>query len=372
MHNEVREHHQRLWGSGPELIVQAPGRINIIGEHLDYHGGRVLPAAIDKAIYVSLERAPGSTEVFSLDRDSWFREGNVESAGWSGYLSHLMAIATEQELAIEPFRGVIKSSLPVGAGLSSSAALTSAFILGLDHLFAWHLTKVEMAEFGQAIEHALGVMCGIMDQYAVLHGRRDHVICLDCLHTTHTYFTAELGDANFYLLHSGVSHNLAESAYNDRRRETYAGLLTIRDQFPQVETYRDVDHQIIERTHALTEEQVRLANYIVEEMARVSQATKALGAQDLSKVGDLLFASHAGLREQYEVTCDETDLLVDLAASSSEVYGARQMGGGFGGCVLLLSRSPDAVDQIARKYSTKTGIETTPMLVQLADGARCV
>jgi len=372
MKNELISMFQKTFSGEPQVVVKAPGRINVVGEHVDYHLGFVLPAAIDQAIYLAISaQSEGPTKFYSVDHDDWYVEGAKDNPGWSGYIRTVIDIAKEQDLHITALHCAIAADLPVGAGLSSSAALCCGLIFGLDEMFGWNLDLVEMAEFGQAVEHRLGIHCGLMDEYAVLHGRKDHVIKLDCGSNTHSYVSAQFDSYELVLLHSGVSHALVESAYNDRRRVSEAGLQRIREQFPQVKSYRDVKPDMVARTHTLSEEQVRLAQYIISEIGRVQEASLCLDGGDFDRLGQLLLETHRGLQTQYLVTCQETDFLVDALVEYDEVLGARQMGGGFGGCILILVEKEARdriIQQVQQDYRAKTKLQSRLIPVILGDG----
>ncbi|MBX2817036.1 MAG: hypothetical protein KTR24_13605, partial [Saprospiraceae bacterium] len=258
---EMRKLHQELFGQEATMVVRAPGRINIIGEHIDYHQGLVLPAAVEQCLQMTYGASlDDQTKVYSSNYEEWYLEGDsVPDGSWKKYIEGIHAIAAREGLSIRPYHAAIHSDLPTGAGMSSSAALCCGLISALNLDNDWDLDRLEIALFAQAVEHDLGVMCGLMDQYAVLFGQRDQVILLDCQRNEHDYVQALLGSYKIILLHSGVNHALVDSAYNDRRKTSEEALLRIHEQFPQVSSYRDVNHEMIARATNLTAQQAPLA-----------------------------------------------------------------------------------------------------------------
>jgi galactokinase len=369
----------RALGREPVLTASAPGRVNLLGGHTDYNEGFVLPVAIDRRCAVALAprydgrlrvRSEAMGETVSLPGDA--PPGSV--AGWGAYVAGVawalrgVGIDVGADLAIA-------SDVPLGAGLSSSAALEVAAGLALASLAGTRLDGPTLARHCQRAENEfVGVDCGILDQYAAACGRRDHALLLDCRTLTHE--SVPLGrDAALVIVDTNVAHALADSAYNDRRAacERAVSLLDGRLDHP-VSALRDVSPADLER-HAdvLPADLHRRARHVVTENVRVREAAAALRAGDLPRLGGLMDAAHDSLREDYEVSCPEVEVVVDLARTHPGVLGARLTGGGFGGSVVCLVR-PDAVDgfrsEVETRFPESTGIDPSVFGCATDDGAR--
>lgn len=336
---------RQIFGETPALLVRAPGRINLIGEHTDYNEGFVLPAAIDKAIWFAVSpRADDLLHFQALDfQDAFFGEiKNLKKSEkrWPNYL-----LGTFSELQKDGFfpggvNVVFGGDIPTGAGLSSSAAVESGLLFALNELFGFGLSGPKLARLAQCAENNfVGMNCGIMDMYASLMGRGNQALLLDCRSLETEYFPVSLPDYTFLLCDSGVKHQLVDSEYNTRRRECEEGVEMLKKSFPEkeIQSLRDVGLEMIfSEKNRLREVVFQRCKFVIEENERVLSACKALKNNDLSLFGKLLYQSHEGLQQAYEVTCPETDFLVEQTFSDSSVLGARQMGGGFGGCTLNL------------------------------------
>ena len=366
----------------PALVVRAPGRINLIGEHTDYNHGFVTPAAIDKAMYFCFsanEELIINLRAVNFDRRaSIFLDDSLAlRQSWEDYF--LAVLDALRERGLKPTSGlnvVFGGDIPSGGGLSSSAALCSGFIFGLNTLFGWSLTRLDMAFVAQRAEHIIGTMCGIMDMFASLHGKANHVICLDCRDLSYSYFPLNLGDYELVLINTKVKHSLAESAYNDRRHDCETALATLQKYQLGVQTLRDVNEKMVEANHdKLTQNQYKRVRFVVQEEQRVRNATAALQAHDLPTVGRCMFEAHAGLSQMYEVSCPELDLLVALAKTKSGVLGARMMGGGFGGCTLnVVHKDATAIvlEELSAAYEREIGWKPEPIFVRIEDGVGVV
>jgi galactokinase len=349
----------QIFGAAPAIVARAPGRINLIGEHTDYNEGFVLPAAIDKAVWFAV--SPRSDDLlhfqaFDLQDDFLGDIKNLKKSEkrWPNYL-----LGTFSELQKEGFQPgganvVFGGDIPVGAGLSSSAAVESGMLFALNELFGFGLTRPKLARLAQRAENQfVGMNCGIMDMFASLMGRQNCALKLDCRNLETEYFRVNLPDHAFVLCDSGVKHQLVDSEYNTRRRECEEGVEVLKKIFPEKEirSLRDVvSEMIFSKKGRLREAVFQRCQFVIEENERVHSACKALKNNDLNEFGKLLFASHEGLCDLYEVTCAETDFLVEQTFSDPSVLGARQMGGGFGGCTLNLVRR-DAVTDFHEKMS---------------------
>ena len=342
---------RQTFGEAPALVVRAPGRINLIGEHTDYNEGFVLPAAIDKAIWFAVSpRTDNVVHFQALDFGESYA-GNLahltkQEKNWPNYL-----LGTFSELLKDGHRPggvnvVFGGNIPVGAGLSSSAAVESGMLYALNELFGLGQSRPDLARLAQRAENQfVGMNCGIMDMFASLLGRAHHALQLDCRSLEVRYFPVHLPDCAFLLCNSGVQHHLVDSEYNTRRRECEKGVALLQKAFSNIDSLRDVGHDmIVSEKNRLGEVVFRRCQFVVEENMRVLAACNALENNDLVAFGQLLYQSHRGLRYGYEVTCPETDFLVESARAVPAVLGARQMGGGFGGCTLNLVRREAAAD----------------------------
>ncbi len=377
MKDIVEHSFKKRFGAVLETTVKAPGRINLIGEHIDYNHGFVMPAAIDKGICFGLSFSMRKfSELFAIDRNESYLSNAEKNPDWSNYIRAVVSVLKGRNLNTQKFTGVFTSNLPIGAGLSSSAALCAGFVFALDQLHQWKLTRLEMALIAQEAEHKVGIKCGLMDQFAVLHGKIKQVIKMDCLDNSHEYIPADLGDYQLVLINSKVAHSLMETAYNDRRQNCETAFEILKQQYPQAKSYRDISLDNFEKASSLlTEDQSNCVKFVIEEIQRVKAATKALSNNDIPRLGVLLNETQDGLSRLYKVTCEETDLLAQLAQQEKAVAGARQMGGGFGGCVIVLLEQKNATtvaNAIAESYQQKTGIEPEIIFVAIGNGVEVV
>ena len=333
---------QSHFGYAP-LLVRAPGRVNLIGEHTDYNGGFVLPAAIDKEIYFAVglnDRA--EARLYSHDKDDHYTVPMDQVAPsqhlWANYLLGVVAQFQKRGLAVPGFDCVFGGNIPIGAGMSSSAAVECGLAFALNELLRAGLDRMTLAHMGQTAEHEYaGVRSGLMDQFASLFGRAGHVVRLDCRSLEYEYLPFNAEDYHLVLCNSGVKHALASSEYNTRRRECELGVALLQRYYPEVHTLRDATAAQLDRhREELGEVVYRRCQYVVQENRRVEKTCQALLAGDMTTVGEQMYASHAGLRDQYEVSCRELDVLVQIAKTAPGVLGARMMGGGFGGCTINL------------------------------------
>ena len=381
---KLREVFQQRFKALPQRISRAPGRINLIGEHTDYNDGLVLPAAIDKYMYFALATNNSPIcNIYSLDSDESItldlnKELKPVTPGhWATYVTGVIAVMRQEGYPINGFNAVFTANIPLGAGLSSSAALEVALAYGLARLSGYTLPCEKIAFIGQQAEQQFaGVACGIMDQFASCRGKAGHLLKLDCRSLAYEHIGAHLGDYQLVLYDTGVKHALATTAYNQRQKECAAGVQALQRFYPQVKALRDATLPMLSAIRQLVAKAVyNRCRYVVEENQRVLAAAAALTAGDLPAVGKLMYASHQGLSGLYAVSCPELDYLVDLVKERQEVPGARMMGGGFGGCTLNLIEANKAAaitNYLKEKYFTRTGIELKAYSVTLSAGVRLV
>jgi len=352
------------------VIVNSPGRINIIGEHTDYNNGYVLPTAINKQIQFLLKEnnLTSTCNVYSESIDESFQfdlNKVVQSSDlWKNYL---LGVINEIQILGKELKGfdcVFKSNLPIGSGVSSSAALECGFASGLNELFNLELTKLELVKLSQRAEHNfVGTKCGIMDQFASVMSQSQKVILLDCNTLDYQYVPFQLKSHKILLLNSNVSHNLASSEYNRRRQECENSVSKISKKYKNVSSLRNVTLAMLNNCKdILTEIEFDRSEYVIEENERVLNAVQCLENNDLEKLGELMYETHEGLKEKYEVSCDELDFLVEFSKKNKGVLGARMMGGGFGGCTINLIDEKEIdnfVKEISKEYFKKFNIKLT-------------
>jgi galactokinase len=366
------------FGTTPQ-VFKAPGRINIIGEHTDYNNGFVLPAAIDKAIYFAvMPNNRNLLRLFSADYKEYFEidinaltKSNVH---WANYLIGVAVQFQKRGLTPGGIDCVFGGDIPLGAGLSSSAAVECGFALCINHLFDFGIDRSELILMAQKAEHEFaGVMCGIMDQFASVFGKEKHVMKLDCRSLDYEYYPFISNEVDIILCDTKVKHTLASSEYNKRRNECDMGAAMLMEKFPQVGSLRDASPAMLEEVKTRMDNNVYLrCHYVIHEIDRVEKACQALVKNNFDEVGRLMYATHEGLSREYLVSCNELDALVDIARGQSDVLGARMMGGGFGGCTINLIRKQgtDKFIHIVRKeYRRLTGIETEIYRVSISEGA---
>ncbi|PRD30999.1 UNVERIFIED_CONTAM: galK [Trichonephila clavipes] len=379
---EISDRFKEVYAVDPDLVVKSPGRINIIGEHTDYNEGFVLPTAIDKAVYVGLGKrddeevllyAAGFNESFQID----LADVEPTDKGWPNYILGVVNQLKERNKAISGFNLYIDGDVPVGAGLSSSAAVECAVGFGLNSLFDLDLDRVDIAKIGQLAEHTFaGVKCGIMDQFASVLSKEGYVLKLDCRDLSYEYVPLELGDYELVLLNTNVKHSLATSAYNDRRQSCEKAVSLIQEVYPQVKSLRDATIDMLNETvKDIDKAAYTKGKFVIEENIRLQQACDALVSGNIAELGRQMFLAHDALSNEYEVSCRELDFLVENAKSHPQVVGARMMGGGFGGCTINIVKrgyGQALVDALAPTYGEAFGLELTPIFVETRNGSELV
>ncbi|MEI6864897.1 galactokinase [Flavicella sp.] len=362
--------------------IEAPGRINLIGEHIDYNGGNVLPAAIDKCIYFSIKKNNSATFANVLSKN--FNEGfsfdiSVPEKPGEGWLSYLSGVLTEiakiRPTKVTGFDCSLDSKLPIGSGISSSAALLCGFAKGLNELFELEIDDITIIKLCQNAERIFsGANVGIMDQFSVIKGKKDHFILLDCETLEYRAIPAEMNTNILLLLNTNVSHNLAYSAYNERRAQCESALEIITAKYPYVKTLVEATEEMIaEFKEELGEDRVKRAIFVIQEQKRVEATVQALENNNFELVGELLNQSHDGLQNLYEVSCPELDFLANFAKNDDRVLGARMMGGGFGGCTINLIDKKyvkSFVADITIAYKKACNLEVTPIPVKINNGVQ--
>lgn len=359
----------------PQLLVSAPGRINLMGEHTDYNQGYVLPAAVNYCITaVFSSNADKTCNVVSLDFDSVqrFSLDRIEKSD-EHWLNYILGVVNSVKHIISGFNMVFTGNIPQGAGMSSSAALCCATIFGLSKLFELELSKWEMVKIAQRSEHEFaGVNCGVMDQFASIFGQANHALLLNCLSLEHKAIQLDLANYKFHLINSNVPHTLQDSAYNERRHQSQTALEIIKNKNDQVASYQDLNFELLEQYQlGLSDKMHRRARHVISENSRVHSLVEALESRDFETIGELLLLSHLSAKADYEITCEETDYLVDWLMESEDILGARQVGGGFGGCILFLSKDVDInphLDNINIRYRNQFGLEISHISIKVSNG----
>ncbi len=362
------------------ILIQSPGRVNLIGEHTDYNDGFVLPAAIDKTIVLAI--SPNNLtkiRAYSVDMEESeeFVIDNLHESNkhWAKYIKGAVSEVQKEGHHPRGFDAVFGGDIPIGAGLSSSAALEGAVLVGMEELFGFGLSRSEMAKIGQRTEHNhVGVKCGIMDQFINLHGQENKVLKLDCRSLDYELFPFERDDIKIVLCNSKVSHNLADSEYNVRRAQCEKGMEILKKYKPEIRNLRDVHMELLQvHKDEMSEVVFRRCKYVLEENQRVHDACNDLKKNDFEAFGKRMFQSHEGLRQDYEVSCKELDVLVDIARGQPGLLGSRMMGGGFGGCTINLVEEEQVnsfTETIRKKYKDKVGKETEIYVTQISSGAK--
>jgi galactokinase len=360
-------------------VYAAPGRVNLIGEHTDYNLGFVLPGAIDKAII--LEIKPNGTESFNVksidfnEETSFVANGQKTPFAWANYILGVIMELKALGFTTPGFDCVFGGNIPLGGGLSSSAALESAFAFAINDMNGFGLSRMQLAKVGQLAEHNYaGVRCGIMDQFASLHGQKDMLMKLDCRSLEYELVPFQLDGYKVILLDTNVKHSLASSEYNVRRGQCEEGVAVIAKKHSQVESLRDVTLEMLaEIKNEVSPVVYNRCEYVVKENIRLNAACDALKQGDILSFGKEMYGSHEGLSKYYEVSCKELDFLVDVAKSTSGVIGSRMMGGGFGGCtinVVAEANHDEFVAAAVAQFEKQFGKKPTVYDVVISDGAR--
>lgn len=382
LENDIHSKFVELFKKEP-MIVRSPGRINLIGEHVDYNDGFVMPAAIDKEIIFAIGPSDDDRSIaYAAKYDQQIEidiqhPGKVQKPAWANYLLGVIYQLKQQGYHTKPFYCVFGGDIPMGAGLSSSAAMECGFGFALSEIGGLNVPKLDLIKIAQWAEHHyVGVKCGIMDQFASVMGKEGHVILLDCRSLEYRYAPMNLQDYEIVLCDSKVKHSLVDSEYNTRRSECEKGIAVLKQHYPQVNTLRDVSQAMITKHRSEFPEKVyNRCLFVVNEIERVQQASKDLDQGDLKAFGKKMFETHEGLSKLYEVSCKELDFLVSESRKFNAVVGSRMMGGGFGGCTINLVKK-DFVDQfiehITTSYKTTFSIDVQIYRVNIKGGTSVV
>ena len=398
----IRKHFLNHFNHSPSLVVKSPGRINLIGEHIDYNHGFVLPAAIDKYIEVAIgKRSDGAIHIVALDLGETIivptHNLAPHATQWVNYIIGVVDQvfnSKENNLAItekflassennfakikddfnDGFSICIQGNIPLGAGLSSSAAVECAVLFALNELYHLSLTKMQMALMAQAAEYKFaGVHCGLMDMFASLHGEKNKAILLDCDSLAFTYYPLALKDYSIILFDTQIKHALASSEYNTRRLECEQGLKIIQEKYPTVKTFRDISLEQVDA--CLVSKVYQRCKYVVEEITRVQLAVQDLAKGDMQAFGKKMFETHEGLSKLYEVSCPELDFLVEAVSNNENILGARMMGGGFGGCTINIIKKTameEIINELSAKYNQAMHKELAVYITSIEEGTHLV
>jgi galactokinase len=337
-----------------------------------------LPAAIDKIICFAFEKNNSDTaKIVAIDLNDEFEvcvndDQKRTDSVWTNYLRGVLNQLKIKGFKLDGFNCVFSSNIPVGSGLSSSAALECGFLFGINELFDLKIKPVDIALMGQSAEHWVGINCGIMDQFSSVMGQENKVIKIDCRTLEYEYHNADFNDYSLILFDSNVKHSLMTSAYNERRQQCEEGIAIIKSNFPQITSFRDCNEQHVLELHDVMSANVfKRCLFVVKEIKRVTQACNALDKGDIETLGKLMFETHQGLSVDYEVSCAELDMIVDTLKKEDAVVGSRLMGGGFGGCTINLIKKGHEErikKQLSALYLDTFGIELKIYDVKIGNG----
>ena len=359
-------------------VYYSPGRINLIGEHIDYNDGYVMPAAINKGVYYAIA-ANGTDTInfYAVDFDESLSIKIDDIKRIDNWKNYVLSVVNEFVIAGKPVSGfdcAFGGDIPRGSGISSSAAVEGGLAFAINDIFNFGMSRVQLALLCQRAEHNFpNVKCGIMDMYANLNGKKDHVILLDCKNITHQYFPLQLNGYKIVLINSKVHHSLASGQYNVRRKRCEEGLSILKKEV-NIKSFRDaVINDVDLHKDKMTTEVYNCCKYVVEEIARTKNAGALLQQNDLAGFGKLMYATHEGLSKLYNVSCAELDFLVQHAATNKNVIGARLMGGGFGGCTINIVKEEaidDFIATVSALYNMQFNILPEAYVMEISDGTK--
>lgn len=381
IHNKVKSYFEENYLKNP-ILIKAPGRINLIGEHTDYNQGLVLPASIEKGIYFAVS----GNEENNIQIESFLTqpekivfqlngEHKVFESFWGNYFKAIIEILIAKNYPLKGMNCVFGGDIPIGSGLSSSAALCCGFIYAITQVSDKEISREDIALIAQEAEHKIGLNCGLMDQYAVLFGKKGNAFFLDCNDLSHKYIPINLDGYSWVLINSNIKHNLAvDSEYNKRRVSCENIVKQVQAYRPQVKSLRDISKDdLVKVKSKVNEIDIQRAKYIIDENERVLQMMQELTAGDAIAVGNVLKDGHWAMSTEYEITTSELDHLVKIGEELDGVLGSRMMGGGFGGCTINLieTKSLDEnIKALLRSYKNKTGIDAEYYHLAIDDGVK--
>lgn len=378
---KITEQFKQMYKSEP-LVVRSPGRVNIIGEHTDYNLGPVLPAAINKFIYLAIgTRSDQQISIHAADYNDLYTASaqDLEKA-WKLWPNYLLGVINEMQKDGKSVTGiniVFGGDIPLAAGLSSSAAITCATAFALNNLFDFGYSKLELAKIAQKAEHNfVGVHCGLMDQFASLFGKEGHLIKLNCSTEQHEYIPFTATDIKVVLFDTGIKHHLVTSAYNERREQCQSGIKLVQKHEPQVTGLPDItEEMLLKYVKPVSETVYNRCLYVIQEISRLEKACQDLEVNDFKSLGKRMFDTHYGLKDLYEVSCDECDFLVETTRKMPAVLGSRMMGAGFGGCTINLISSDHAdevIEAVKDEYRIRFKRELKVHLTSIGNGTELV
>jgi len=377
---EVNRLFKERYQSKP-IIVVSPGRINLIGEHTDYNEGFVLPAAIDKAILVAIQKRDDNKVClyameYGEEHNLTLDKVEKTTMHWPGYILGIVDQLQKRGFPLQGFNLILGGNVPIGAGVSSSAAVECATVFALNELFGFGISKLDMVKIAQKAEHDFaGVMCGIMDQFASMFGQENKVISLDCRSLEYEYFPIEMTGLKIVLLDTNVKHSLASTEYNVRRQQCERGVAMMQQKYPAVKSLRDATIEMLDECVKTEPLIYKRCKYVIEENIRLQKACKYLAAGDIKNFGKKMFEAHDAISKEYEVSCKELDYLVDQVREDDAVLGARMMGGGFGGCTINLVKEeaiPALVKRLSGIYKEAMGLDLKHYVIAIKDGTHRV
>lgn len=375
---DVRSRFKKHFNGEEGAVYSSPGRINLIGEHTDYNGGFVFPGAVDKCMIAELKlNGTDKVRAYSINLKDYvefgLNEEDAPRASWARYIFGVCREIIKRGHKVPGFDTAFAGDVPLGAGMSSSAALESTFAFALNDMLGLGIDKFELAKIGQATEHNYcGVNCGIMDQFASVFGKAGSLMRLDCKTLEYKYYPFNPEGYRLVLVDSVVKHELASSAYNERRKSCERVVAEIQKRHPEVEFLRDAPMAWLEEVKdSVSAEDYMRAEYVIEEVQRVLDVCQALEAGDYETVGRKMYETHHGMSKLYEVSCEELDYLNDIARQCG-VTGSRVMGGGFGGCTINLVKDElydNFIETARRMFAEKFGRLPKVYDVKISDGA---